>query len=347
MDLRAPSHRASTGWSPKSSSPVDTRAPIERLPVELIHKIFFQSLEFNFPRASIHVAAALANEVIYSWLIRLAFSSNNPSSSSGILIRPFVPMSYFSIGMKERTDLQTEILRCRWCTISLMRKCQREYVEHVLRQKCRDLVMSDADRAQLDNLDDYWQNIDPFDNATHGKRGKGDLVLSARHPQSDVNLKVSIWFNFGAVQIREPSPVFQETDVFRLPACSLTDPCRMPDRLLRTPWTEEKLELLTLLSNEAYIDDDGNFERSKAVVRQLIVDRDFATFQRLLSLHIRVKIYSYPLRWPVRSNNFRVAARYAKSDKDPFLTLLFSEHRDEIPTSDKSIRALLAKYEQS
>ncbi|WEW61480.1 hypothetical protein PRK78_006970 [Emydomyces testavorans] len=329
-------------------SSTDSRAPIEKLPVELLHKIFFQSLEFNLPRASIHLAVALSNEVIYTWLIRLAFSSTNPSSSSGIFTHPFLPMGYFSVDINRRSDLQTEILKCRWCTVSLIRKCQREYVEHVIRQKCKDLIMSADDRAQLDNLDPFWQTMDRLNDATHGRRGKGDLIISAKHPQTGTNLKVAIWFNFGAVQIREFSPIFQETDVFRLPCCSASEPCRMPDRLLRPPWTEEKYELLALLSNEAYIDEDNNFDRSKAVLRELIADRDFETFKRLLALHIRVKVYSYPLRWPVRPNHFRAAARYAQSDRnDPFLALLFSEHRDEIPSTDRSIRALLEKYDRT
>ncbi|EFW19017.1 conserved hypothetical protein [Coccidioides posadasii str. Silveira] len=349
MALHSPPNPAGGRWS-GMSSPTDARAPIERLPVELIHKIFFLSLEFNFPRASAHIAAALSNEVIYTWLIRVAFSSANPSSSSGVLVHPFLPAHYFSLDANQKTELQTEILRCQWCTASLMRKCQREYVEHIIRQKCSDLIISPQDRARLDNLDPYWETMDRYSNATHGKRGKGDLIVSARHPDTGEHLKVAIWFNFGSVQIRERSPVFHETDLFRLPCCSTTHPCRMPDHLLRSPWTEEKLELLSLLSNEAYIDEDGKFERSKGILRQLVIDRDFETFRRLLELHIRVKIYLYPLRWPVRSNIFRVAARCAQPENihnDPFLRLLFTEHRGEIPQTDHSIWKLVEKFDKS
>ncbi|KAI2358257.1 hypothetical protein LOY94_000036 [Ophidiomyces ophidiicola] len=330
-------------------SPTDKRAPVERLPVELIQKIFFYSLEFNFPRASFHIATALSNEIIYTWLVRLVFSSNNASSNSGIFVRPFLPMNQFSLDMNKRAELQTELLRCRWCTITLMRRCQREYVEHVLRQKCGNLIMSDGDRARLYALDDYWKHVGQYDHTPRGRRGKGDLVLTARNPHSDVTLKIAIWFNSGSVQIREPSPVVvQDTDVFLLPSCSITDPCRMPDRLLQPPWTKENLELLQLLSNEAYIDEDNNFERSKMVLRQLIIDRDIDTFKYILLLHVRVKVYAYPLRWPVRPNHFRSAARYAESENDdPFLKVLFSERRDDISSTDKSIRALLSRYDRS
>ena len=320
---------------------LNNRAPIERLPTELLHKIFFQCLEINLPRASIHLASALSNQTIYTWLTRLAFASNNPSSKTGIFTYPFLPLDYHSLNTTQRAELQTEILKCRWCTTPLFRRCQREYVEHILATKCSSLIMSPQDRAQLNNLDHFWQTMNRFDVSPHGRRGRGDLTIPARDPITDEPLKITIWFNFGAVQIREPSPLFHETDLFRLPcSSSLTEPARMPDKLLEPPWTAEKLELLILLSSEAYIDLDDGFERSKGILRRLIQERDFDTFQRFLSMHLRVKLYGYPLRWPVRPNHFRLAARCAESDDDPFLRLLFDQRREDIPVADKSIRAL-------
>lgn len=326
--------------------PSNTLSALERLPTELIHRIFFLSLEFNLPRSSLALAAALSSEVVYTWLIRLAFSSSNSSSASGLFVHPFLPLDYYSLNNAERAALQTEVLRCHWCDVRLMRKCQREYVEHVLGAKCRNLVIENGDASRLREMAGYWEGMNRFDTRPVGRRGKGDLVVPTREKGTDRVKKVAIWFNFGAVQIREQSPIVHEADVFRLPACTAAEPCRMPDRLLRAPWTEEKLELLTLLSTEAYIDEGNTYERSKAVLRQLIIDRDFATFERLLSLHIRVRVYSYPLRWPVKPNHFRLAARHAEGDDDPFLRLLFTQRRDQIPGDDPSIRALMMRYDQ-
>jgi len=50
----------------------------------------------------------------------------------------------------------------------------------------------------------------------------------------------------------------------------------------------------------------------------LIKDRDVKTFERLLSMHIREQMYGYPLLWPARANHFRMAARYAQAEDDPF-----------------------------
>ncbi|KAL1955814.1 hypothetical protein VTO42DRAFT_8053 [Malbranchea cinnamomea] len=326
--------------------PTNHLSPLERLPTELLHRVFFLSFEFNLPRASLALASALSSEVIYTWLVRLAFSSRNTSSETGLFVHPFLPIDYFSLDDQERAELQTEILKCRWCTARLIRKCQREYVEHVLTRKCSDLVMSEEDAEKLKDLGGYWDDMNRFDSRPPGRRGKGELVVPTRDKSTGRVKKLAIWFNFGAVQIREQSPIVHEADVFRLPCCVPTEPCRMPDRLLRAPWTEEKFELLTLFSTEAYIDEDNCYERSKMVLRRLIIDRDFATFERLLSLHIRVKVYAYPLRWPVRPNHFRLAARCAEGDNDPFLRYLFTYRRDEIPSHDSSIKALMMRYDQ-
>ncbi|QSS54798.1 hypothetical protein I7I53_02465 [Histoplasma capsulatum var. duboisii H88] len=368
------------------------KAPLERLPIELIQKIFFECLEINLPRASLPIAHALSNDVIHTWLIRLAFSGNNESARTGFFTKPYLPLDYFSLSNSQRASLQTEILKCRWCTLSLMRKCQREHVEHVIRQKCKDLIISCADRQKLENLKPYWQSMDRFDPRPPGSRGSGDLTVEGRLPlappkhkliqpennhstssiftsltptptpitNASVSIsagatiprtthgesrKVAIWFNFGSVQIRERSPIFQETDVFRLPSCSIREPCRMPDHLLRPPWTPEKLEFLTLLSTEAYIDEDERRERSKAVLRQVIDARDLETFKHMLGMHIRAKNYGYAFPWPARRTHYHAAARNAgSSDDDPFLRILFTDRKGEVP-ADHNIKALMARYE--
>jgi hypothetical protein len=313
------------------------------LPVEVLQKIFFECLEINLPRASIHIARVLSNPIIYTWLIRLAFSSPNESSRHGFFTPDFLPppFDFFALSSTDRTNLQTAILECKWSTLSLMRKCQREYVEHAIRRKCNDLIFSPEDRRTLSNLDDAFSRQSEYDQGRDGRRGKGDLILMARSPGSDVDVKVAIWFNFGAVQIREPSPIFYETDVFRLPCCSMDNPARMPDKLLRPPWTKSKLEFLSLLATEAYIDEDNTYSRSRLVLRQVIKDRDYPTFERLLSMHIRTKIYNYPLRWPARSNHFRAALKYVEGPNDPFIRYLVDKRWQELSPKEVRVKSAL------
>jgi hypothetical protein len=316
---------------------------LESLPVEIVQKIFLECLEVNLPRASLHVARALSNPTIYTWLIRLAFSSSNDSSTDDFFTSGFLPppLDFFAMSPSDRTSLQTTILQCRWCTLPLMRKCQQEYVEHAIRQKSQHLILSPRDRDTLLNLGPHFSQRDDHDRGQNGRRGKGDLIITAKTPGSDVDVKIAIWFNFGAVQIREPSPIYYETDVFRLPCSLITKPPRMPDKLLQPPWTQSKLEFLSLLATEAYIDEDNSYTRSKQVLRQVIRDRDYATFERLLGMTIRTKNYNYPIRWPARRSHFRAVLKHAQGPHDPFIQLMVEKRWHELPTSEMELRNAL------
>jgi hypothetical protein len=392
---------------PESSSYPSSRrefSTLESLPVEVLQKIFFISLELNLPRASKRLSQALSIPLIYTWLIRLAFSSLNESSSYELFRADnFLPsfLNPFELTSAERTHLQNEILNCRWCTLAFMRKCQREYLEHILRQKCvvhKQYIFDPNDLHTLTHLDPYFADLKHKDHGREiGRRGKGDLIINCKcnpdypgyhqeqqqkegeggegeagstfdndHQQQDQQQgeqqdeqqqeeeqhllplqqarpkrrsnseerKLAFWFHFGAIQIREHSPVFYETDVFRLPACQVDYPARIPDRLLFPPWTDDKLELLTLLAPEAYIDQDNRYDRAKRVLRDLIKERNLRTFRYLLTLHIRTKVYNYPLLWPARPSVFVMAIRCAQTPNDPFIKLLVEQRWDQIPAHD-------------
>lgn len=67
----------------------------------------------------------------------------------------------------------------------------------------------------------------------------------------------------------------------------------------------------------------------------------------MLGMHIRAKNYGYSFPWPVRQSHYRVAARYAgPTDDDPFLRILFTDRKGEVPAGDHSIKALMARYDQ-
>jgi hypothetical protein len=316
---------------------------LECLPPELLEKIFFHSLAINLPRSSPHIARVLSKPIIYKWLIRLAFSSCNPGSRHDFFTEEFLPspLDFWALSNADRTLLQQDILECRWSTLRLFRECQREYVKHVLRQKGAGLVFaSKEDQAGFESIDEKFSRPMEFDRAESGRRGSGDLILKAKKATEggEMDMRVSFWFHFGGIQIREPSPVSHEIDMFRLPCPpSLNERPRMPDKLLHAPWTSEKLEFLTLLSQEAYIDEHNHStERSHQVLRQLIRDRDYATFATLLELNVMTRDYSYPQKWPVKTRHFKEALRHVAGLNDPFLKLLYDKRWDGL--KDREVR---------
>ncbi|THC99603.1 hypothetical protein EYZ11_000870 [Aspergillus tanneri] len=298
------------------------RSRLELLPVEIIQLIFLHSLEFNLPRASPYISRMLSNTVIYTWLIRLAFSSANESSKHGYFTADFLPppLDFWALSAQERRDLQSDILECGWFTLPLIRKCQREYMEQVVRHKLHDLDFCPDDLPALDNIGRQYDNLEGCDKGLGGIRGKGDLILRAKDRATKKEERVALWFHYGALLVRPPKKLYDHLDIFQLPWCSVDWPPRIPDRLLSPPWTETKLEFLRLFSTSAYIDEDSTFPRSKRVLRQVIRDRDLATFEQL------VKIF---------------ALKHADERDDPFIKILVDQRWEDIPAKASHLKEQL------
>lgn len=102
---------------------------LERLPVELLEKIFLYALNVNFARCSPVLTAAVSSERVYRVLVLLAFWKNPlPSlslSATGIVrnkgndavVRTLRPFDSAPLDEEEQRLLQTAVLRCKWCTL--------------------------------------------------------------------------------------------------------------------------------------------------------------------------------------------------------------------------------------
>ncbi|KAJ5622985.1 hypothetical protein N7490_011590 [Penicillium lividum] len=316
------------------------RSRLESLPVEILQLIFLHSLEINLPRASLHLSRALSSPVLYTWLIRLVFSSANPGSRHGFFTPDFLPppLDFWDLSWEQRQHLQTTLLACRWCTLPLMRKCQREYVNHVMRRKCADLLFSPEDEETMKNIAPRFDDLGDYDRPRiNDRRGKGDLVINAQLPEnkskrksrkdkeyrsssrSNIDRKVAIWFHYGAVQVREPNEVYYENDLFRLPASTAIGPGRIPDKLLQPPWSDSQFDFLHLLSTDFYVDDDeySNY-RSVEITSRLIRKREYEPFRQLLQMSFRAANCRVPEPWPLKSSHYQLVRRHADEKGDPF-----------------------------
>ncbi|KAI2710014.1 hypothetical protein CBS147332_5670 [Penicillium roqueforti] len=321
---------------------------LESLPVEILQLIFLHSLEVNLPRASPRLSQALSNPLLYTWLIRLAFSSPNLGSREGFFTPDFLPppLDFWALPWQERQQLQTDLLACRWCTLPLFRKCQREYVAHTIRRKCAGLVFHPDDQAVLSNLDSRFENLEACDWAVLGRRGKGDLVIPAqledtsrtpsRTVDRTVDRKVAIWFHFGAVQIRKPHEIYHENDLFRLPCAVPIGPGRIPDKVLRSPWSDAQFEFLQLLSADFYLDEDeARPDRSSGITYRLIRKRKIEPFRRLLQISFRAANCRVPARWPLQHSHYSLVRRYGSGPEDPFADVILNERWGDIPADAK------------
>ncbi|CAI7646212.1 unnamed protein product [Penicillium glandicola] len=327
---------------------------LESLPVEILQLIFLHSLEVNLPRASPRLSQALSAPLLYTWLIRLAFSSPNPGSREGFFTPDFLPppLDFWALSWKDRQKLQTDLLACRWCTLPLFRRCQREYVAHTIRRKCADLVFHPDDQAVLSNLDPCFENLEACDWGILGRRGKGDLVIPAQLEQTSrtsssrtIDRKLAIWFHFGAVQVRETNEIYHENDLFRLPCSVAIGPGRIPDKVLRSPWSDAQFQFLRLLSSDFYLDEDeASPDRSSEITYRLIRTRKIEPFRRLLSIPFRTANCRVPTRWPLQHSHYSLVRRYGSGPGDPFADVILNERWDDIPAQAKQD---LLRYFQS
>ncbi|RAL08357.1 uncharacterized protein BO97DRAFT_408429 [Aspergillus homomorphus CBS 101889] len=364
-------------------TPVSAASKLESLPVEIIQQIFLHCLEINLPRASLRLANALSDPVLYTWMIRLAFSSTNASADRDFFTQDFLPwpLDFFALSPHQRRDLQSHLLFCRWCTLPLIRQCQRDYILHTIRRKCRpgvDFHFSPEDEATLLNFGEHYDEYfskssssSSSNNSSSDNQDKPDLTLhgypipgSDSSPKDRKPHKITIHLQDGAITIRPPgeiyafnltsfpTPTISSPNTFRLPACGTAGPrgtllARVPEKLLRPPWTPAKFEFLQLLAKDAYIDRTPSHTRTRRVLRQTIRDRDPATFQRLLRMSVRVPWYDFPVPWPVGGNLFYAALKYAPppcgEDDDVFVKTLYDERWRDIPPDDAQLMFYLSE----
>lgn len=132
---------------------------LERLPVELLERIFIYSLELNLPRASVRIGAAVSNSRIYRELILLAFYGEDDGPVTqpecrAAISKAFRLAEYGPLREKERTRLQAAVLNCRWCTRDRIRAQLPELMRMIVFQQWfdRNIDMSSEEKSELERL---------------------------------------------------------------------------------------------------------------------------------------------------------------------------------------------------
>ncbi|KAL5337718.1 hypothetical protein BJX70DRAFT_225484 [Aspergillus crustosus] len=333
---------------------VTPKLTLEDLPAEIIQEIFLRCVDINLPRASIHLARALSSPIIYRWLLRLAFSKAycgaTDEGGEEFFTRHFLPPHAITgtLTAAELTDIRTRILECRWCTLPLIRSVQLEFLKQVFIYKTPDIIIYSQDHYRLSTFEKWFEDLSLCQRPANGKRGKGDISMRANRwnneidssaPEADHDYNVEVWFDLGIIEIQ---PNGEDCDVdgkdtFEFPAC---DNSRLPDRLLYSPWTDEKFEFLRLLSTKAVLDINAAYHRASRTLRRLIRERDFEMFARLLDLYVRIEDAGYPIPWPSPNPVFKAALRYS-GDNDPFVRLLVEERWEHIRPEDLVLKEQL------
>lgn len=260
-----------------------TLSPLECLPVELIQHIFFECLEANLASTSQALNQALSDDRIYTPLILFAYFRDN-----GLPVekKHFRPAKYRELTLRERYELQCNIVRRKWCTASRIKAClptlcllamaqayHRQKQEDLISQRVgANLLGLDVNSTlssfhKLPNPDDekamceyflpsefkpWYQEFVGTEKAALGNR-KGDIsrlpYIVQSHQSHDED---------GPPRMSKPT----------VTASSLLNVLSIPDYLLEgRPWTKEKIALLQLLRQGLrYQDTDHVLDISAAAV---------------------------------------------------------------------------------
>ncbi|KAJ5248847.1 hypothetical protein N7468_000298 [Penicillium chermesinum] len=254
------------------------------------------------------------------------------------------PLDIWNLSPEQRQSLQTALLECCWCTLSFMRRCQRDYMYHVIRHQRSQLQLRfDPDaEAQLAHLDPFFTGLSHADRPSNSK---GDVIIPSRAPDGS-RRKLALWFHRGAVQIRPPREIFIEDDVFRLPCSSAIAPGRIPNKLLREPWTNDKLEFLELLSADFYLPEAEGLREN--ILAKMIRKRQISPFRRLMRMKFRTAECRVPQGWPVPKLIYPLVRKYGDGPGmgDPFALFLLDERWEDIAEAakDKLIQYVNVEY---
>lgn len=317
------SRRDAPASSPTTSPP--SASTIERLPAEILEIIFFHCLNISLPQASPIIGHALASEHVKKRLVLLVLSSGNDAPP--FTLRNIVPT------LKEQAELQSAILQTRWMTLAFLQGIIPDYIVTTI---IREL----SQRSLL------WLGTEAINNETGFKireflkhqlfsytseSGLPCFVETAWLVEGRDGRKViclGIGLRDGLVTLRtlrKYGPHFRN-DIFTSElSCSKwrilcgVEGCQIPEKLLHSPWTENKCEMLEIvIRGNATVDWIGSTsgEIAERGLLEAILENNIRAIRALLprrANHIDGQANHLCL-FPEEINNWQLCGRMAYRD---------------------------------
>ena len=251
---------------------VGSASPLEKLPAELLEIIFLHSLNVSLPQSSLWIGRKLASHHVKSQLVYSVLSS--PSTTT----YPCDVATVFPT-RKEQAEAQSAILRLRWLTLPFLRDLIPEFLigtlvreltardipwngeipvaspsfersirQHVLKNKSLNPANAQippvyretnwiVDPALSKRLLETGNNGGEHED-WYGSDGWASWKIIVNH------VHVGVGFEDGLVTLvhRNLCTVYNKWKIF----CGI-EGCRIPDKLLHGPWSDERCEFLELL----------------------------------------------------------------------------------------------------
>ncbi|RKF62807.1 putative actin cortical patch protein, partial [Erysiphe neolycopersici] len=198
-----------------------TISKIEKLPTEIIVRIFFDCLNLEFPRSSPVLTACLSSISVYTQTVIAVFGPTwyRWNKNNNLLLIPTTNHEENA----ENAQLQSAILRCRWASLSTLLKSKEIWLKKfptTRMVKCNFKISTDFNpdiKNRLKVLDTFL--LSPQEYLEYDYRGFTEIT----------NLPD---------QIPDVSELCWETDH------DVAIGVEIPSSLLSGPWTDEDIKLL-------------------------------------------------------------------------------------------------------
>jgi hypothetical protein len=324
---------------------------LESLPAELLEQIFLECLEFNLPRASLHIARSLSREQLYRSLIIYAlwsdpdWSHDEPPSDKAVA-QIFRPILYTPLLYNHR-PFQEAVLSCRWATLERVKSCSKDLAFLTLTRwlfghgkhaeglnidpgELDAIAMALENRVCEFNVPFYDEDLTP---------GISWTIHCVNYPSSKgPEFEGEYWLDGFQKDSPRPAPYhYHPVSIFSI-----------PNRLLKgDPWTDQKVQFLRLLGGWAHLymyqdplqidwgPPGPSFNESKMQdgIEAAILQQNGLALDTLLKLRARS---SMSVRVPILERHWLAAVRQSE---DPAIFKLIMSYAtpESLPAHDAEI----------
>ncbi|MCJ1460944.1 hypothetical protein MMC28_011326 [Mycoblastus sanguinarius] len=235
---------------------------LEQLPTEILENIFFQCLNIRLPQASPFLGHKLASLHVKTQLVLRICSSGGSTDYPCELASVFPTL-------KDQAKAQSAILRQKWMTLSFVRQLIPDYIaKTIVRElgvrKLSWLGVGPPVTSASESLIRRYLNDNAFrfDNILHGRLpAYWEISWEAKNPQRTIVIGIGLRDGLVTLHKCHPGtpvrePPWEEVDYSLAPSdswykwmiLSCISGCRIPEKLLHGPWTEEKCEFLEIVT---------------------------------------------------------------------------------------------------
>ena len=231
-------------------------APLEQLPTELLETIFLQNLNISLPQASPIIGSKLASRHVKTQLVLRVCSAGSFNSYPSEQAAIFPTIANLA-------EAQSAILRMKWVTFSFISQLILDYITKILVRELSErrlqwlgkgpLVTEETESIIRNYLEDSSIRLTKVHQDDPPVFGY--VCWRIENPSRFIRLSFSLQDGMVTIEERRIHGLENSEQYVRLSSaerhqwrifCGING-CKVPEKLLHTPWTTEKCDFLEMV----------------------------------------------------------------------------------------------------